>query len=141
LIPQIDHIQITVQDLDRAEAFYDLFLPLLGFDPEKKVRVAIPEHDFEVIEYTHENLAFALTSPRKAFKDDPVHRRRPGALHHLAFSAGSREEIDNLYRALLRIKANVVDGPRIFPEYGPSYYAVYFKDCENIKYEFVYREA
>jgi catechol 2,3-dioxygenase-like lactoylglutathione lyase family enzyme len=31
--PIIDHIQITVRDMDVAVPFYDKFLPLLGFDP------------------------------------------------------------------------------------------------------------
>mgnify|MGYP003335467103 CR=1 FL=1 len=30
--PVIDHIQITVRDLDAAAAFYDRLMPLLGFD-------------------------------------------------------------------------------------------------------------
>ena len=29
--PIVDHIQITVQDLAAAEAFYDQLMPLLGF--------------------------------------------------------------------------------------------------------------
>ena len=32
MVPRIDHIELTVADLDRAEPFYDELLPLLGFD-------------------------------------------------------------------------------------------------------------
>ena len=98
--PLIDHIQITVKDLDQAEVFYDQFLPLIGFDLKRKVKAHIAEHDFDVIEYAHSNLAFAITSPRQAFKDEKVHRRKPGSLHHLAFRAESRVEVDRLYEAL-----------------------------------------
>ncbi len=135
--PLIDHIQITVKDLKVAEQFYDKFLPIIGFDIRNKVTAFIEEHDFHVIEYTHELLAFAITSPREAYKDDTVHRRKPGALHHLAFKASSREEVDNAYLQLVKIGATIAIEPQLHPEYSPTYYAVYFKDMENIKYEIV----
>ncbi len=34
--PIIDHIQVTVKDLKKAEAFYDQLMPILGFDLSKK---------------------------------------------------------------------------------------------------------
>jgi catechol 2,3-dioxygenase-like lactoylglutathione lyase family enzyme len=139
--PIVDHIQITVRDLDAAEAFYDRLLPLLGFDPARKVRARIAAHDFDVVEYAHPRLAFAITSPRPAVADDPVHRRRPGALHHLAFRAGSRDEVDRLYTALREIGATIVTPPREYPEYvPPGYYAVFFKDPDGIKYEIMWGE-
>ncbi|MFB6341641.1 VOC family protein [Saccharicrinis sp. FJH62] len=135
--PLIDHIQITVKNIKVAEAFYDKFLPILGFDINRKVEAFIREHDFHVIEYTHDNLAFAITSPRKAFQNDSINRRKPGALHHLAFRAESRGEVDDAYVQLLKIGAEIVSEPQIHPEYSDTYYAVYFKDTENIKYEIV----
>ena len=135
--PLIDHIQITVKDMKVAENFYDRFLPILGFDIKNKVEAFIEEHDFHVIEYTHELLAFAITSPRQAYKNDMVNRRKPGSLHHLAFKAESREEVDESYQELMKIGANIVSKPQLHPEYGENYYAVYFKDMENIKYEIV----
>ena len=135
--PIIDHIQITVKDMKVAETFYDKFLPILGFDISKKVEAFIEEHDFHVIEYTHELLAFAITSPRAGFKNDTVNRRKPGALHHLAFRASSREEVDDAYKELVKIGAKIVSEPQIHPEYSENYYAVYFKDFESIKYEIV----
>jgi len=135
--PIIDHIQITVKDMKVAEEFYDKFLPILGFDINNKVGAMIEEHDFHVVEYTHNLLAFAITSPRKAFANDSVNRRKPGALHHLAFKAESRAEVDVAYKELLRIGAIIVSAPQLCPEYGEHYYAVYFKDLENIKYEIV----
>ncbi len=135
--PIIDHIQITVKDIKTAEKFYDKFLPVIGFDIKRKVSAFIEEHDFHVIEYTHDALAFAITSPREAFNNDTINRRKPGSLHHLAFKANSREEVDNAYNELVKIGATIVIEPQLHTEYGPNYYAVYFKDTENIKYEIV----
>jgi len=135
--PIIDHIQITVKDMKVAEDFYDKFLPIVGFDINNKVSAFIEKHDFHVIEYSHELLSFAITSPREAFKNEFVHRRKPGALHHLAFKADSRKEVEDAYSELLKIEAIIVSGPQIHPEYSENYYAVFFKDMENIKYEIV----
>jgi len=135
--PIIDHIQITVKDMNTAEPFYNKFLPLLGFDIKNKVSAVIEEHDFYVVEYSHPLLSFAITSPRKAFINDTINRRKPGALHHLAFKAESHTEVDRLYIKLKEIGASIVNKPKLYPEYGPHYYAVFFKDLEGIKYEIV----
>ncbi len=138
--PIIDHIQITVKDINIAEPFYDKFLPLLGFDIQNKVSAVIEEHDFYVVEYTHPLLAFAITSPRKAFIDNKINRRKPGALHHLAFKAESRGEVDRLHYELKEIGATIVNKPKLYHEYGPDYYALFFKDLDGIKYEIVCTE-
>lgn len=134
--PIIDHIQITVKDMATAVPFYDALMPLLGFDPKRRSDAHIAAHEFHVVEYSHPKLCFAITSPRSAFAAEPVHRRRPGALHHLAFRAGSRAEVDRIHAELARIGATIVTPPREYPEYTPTgYYAVFFKDREGIKYE------
>ena len=136
--PLIDHVQITVKDLDVATPFYDKLMPLLGFDPKRRSSAVVEQHELRVVEYSHPRLCFAITSPRSAFANDAVHRRRPGALHHLAFKAGSRDEVDRLHEALIAIGARIVAPPREYPEYSPAgYYALYFKDLEGIKYEIV----
>ena len=136
--PVIDHIQITVKDMNIAVTFYDRLMPLLGFDPKRRSSAVIDRHEFHVVEYSHPRLCFAITSPRSAFADNTIHRRKPGALHHLAFKAESRDEVDRLYKELIAIGATIVSPPREYPEYTPpGYYALYFKDLEGIKYEIV----
>ena len=138
MVPIIDHIQITVKDIATASAFYDRLMPLLGFDLRERKSATIPERDFQVVEYTHPRLAFAITSPRDAVRADAVHRRRPGSLHHLAFRARSRSEVDELHRQVAALGAEIVAAPREYPEYTPSgYYAFFFKDPDGIKYEIV----
>ena len=140
--PIIDYVQITVRDMGVAAPFYDKLLPLLGFDLKSKNTAVIEHHEFHVVEYVHPRLAFAITSPRRAFAADAVHRRRPGALHHLAFKAESPAEVDRLFSELKRIGAVIVSEPRNYPEYTPQpYYALFFKDLEGIKYEIVCTKA
>jgi len=51
MTPKIDHIEITVADLDRAERFYDVLLPLLGFDLKDKGRGEFPAYEHVEIDY------------------------------------------------------------------------------------------
>ncbi|MCZ4408384.1 VOC family protein [Cryomorphaceae bacterium 1068] len=139
--PIIDHIQITVKNLEKAEAFYDAFLPLLGFDLSKKGKGRVEAHDFDVIEYVHPNITLGINSPREQFKDDDVHRRKPGSLHHLAFRAESTEEIDRLYPKVVEAGANIVEPPQYYPQHGEKYYALFFKDPSGIKLEIMHEEC
>ena len=134
--PVIDHIHITVTDLDRAESFYDRFLPLLGFDPADKEYDAVEDHDYRIVEYHHPNgFSFGIVNPRFACAAEPVNRRRPGALHHLAFRAPSRAEVDRLYERVAALGAEIVHAPRFYPDYCADYYAFFFKDSEGIELE------
>jgi catechol 2,3-dioxygenase-like lactoylglutathione lyase family enzyme len=136
--PIIDHIEITVRDMSVAVPFYDKLLPLLGFDLRHKQTARLDAHEKLVVSYEHPRLGFAITSPREAFKNETINRRKPGALHHLAFQAESRAVVDGLHLELQRIGATIVSAPRAYPEYTPpGYYAMYFKDPEGIKYEIV----
>ncbi len=137
--PILDHIQITVKSMTIAEPFYDKFLPLLGFDIKKKVSAVVEGH-LHVATYPHPLLELCISSPRKAFEEDTIHRRRPGALHHLAFQAETRSEVDKLHLAIKEIGAQIVTKPKLYPEYDADYYALFFKDLEGIKYEIVCNE-
>lgn len=138
--PIIDHIQITVRDLKTAEPFYDKLMPILGFDLARKSKGTVAAHSFDVVEYAHPLLIFAINSPRDAFKEDTIHRRKPGALHHLAFKATSQAEVDELYLQIKETGAHIVDPPKFYPQHGEKYYALFFKDPEGIKYEIVHEE-
>jgi catechol 2,3-dioxygenase-like lactoylglutathione lyase family enzyme len=136
--PTISHIEITVRDMQKAVPFYDKLLPLFGFDLAQRSSATFAAHDKHVVSYEHPKLSIAITSPRREYAHEPVHRRRPGSMHHLAFKVDSRSEVDRLHDQLLEIGAEVVIPPREFPEYTPSgYYALFFKDPDGIRYEVV----
>lgn len=135
--PVIDHIQITVRDMAVAVPFYDRLMPLLGYDLQHRVNTVVEGH-LHVCNYEHPRLAFCINSPRDEVAGDDVHRRRPGSLHHLAFRAESRDEVDTMHERLVEIGATIVAPPRAYPEYGQHYYAVFFKDPDGIKLEVVH---
>ena len=138
--PRIDHIQITVKNFTESEKYYDTFLPILGFDLSKKSKGKVDKHDFDVIEYVHENIVLGINSPREQFKDDEVHRRKPGSVHHIAFRAKDVEEVKLVAEQLKSANINIVDGPKYFPQHGEKYFAVFFKDNNGIKFEVMFEE-
>ncbi|MDL2219703.1 VOC family protein [Ruminococcaceae bacterium OttesenSCG-928-O06] len=136
--PAIDHIHITVQNLARAQAFYDAFLPALGFDIALKEQIDEAAHEYAAVEYHHKNLSIAIVAPRPALAQKAPHRRRPGALHHLAFRAQSPAEVDAACTAARAAGAKVLHPPRLWPEYCPDYYAFFCKDSEGNELEVVH---
>lgn len=136
--PVIDHVHITVKDLERAEAFYDALLPLLGFDLSLKERDCVPEQDYRIVEYHSGGFSLGIVNPRREYERDNVSRRRPGAMHHLAFRVERREDVDAIYAQVSAIPATIVRAPMLYPEYCEEYYAFFFKDTEEIEYEVVY---
>ena len=139
--PHIDHIQITVKNFKGAVTFYDQLMPILGFDLHKKGGGRVDAHDFDVVEYVHDNIVVGINSPRKTFAEETVHRRRPGSLHHLAFRAESNAEVDQVFPAIAAIPGvQIVEPPRFYPQHGEAYYALFFKDPDGIKLEVMYEE-
>lgn len=136
--PRIDHIHITVENLDRAEAYYDQLLPLLGFDLSLKEHDSVPEHEYHIVEYHHRAFSIGLVNQRAAYRTEKPSRRRAGALHHLAFRAESPGAVDALYEKIREIpQTAIVHAPCRYPEYAAGYYAMFFKDSEGIEYEIV----
>lgn len=134
---KVDHLQVTVKDIDLVEGFYDGFMEALGFDLSKKIKVYLEELDMNVIEYLDSSYDFGICSALSEYENETVHRRKPGAVHHIAFRAASRSEVDRIYQTVLTLGAEILDKPQIFPQHGPNYYALFFNDPDGIKYEIV----
>ncbi|WP_314575997.1 VOC family protein [Enterococcus gilvus] len=135
---KVDHLQVTVKDIHVVEDFYDGLVEALGFDLSKKINVYLEELDMNVIEYLDSSYDFGVCSALSEYEDESVHRRKPGAVHHIAFRAASRSEVDRIYQTVLALGAEILDEPQIFPQHGPNYYALFFNDPDGIKYEIVH---
>ena len=66
-------------------------------------------------------------------------RYSPG-LHHIAWRAESRADVEALHELRIKIGATVLDVPAEYPQYnrGNGYYAVFFADPDGLKLEFAY---
>jgi catechol 2,3-dioxygenase-like lactoylglutathione lyase family enzyme len=119
----INHISLTVGDLATAERFYDPLLRFLGY--------RLSERREDYLEWSGPGGWFILRPAR-----NPIpHDRYARGLHHLAWNADSRAEVDRFHALLVAQRAQVLDGPAEFPQHGKGYYAVFFEDPDGIKLE------
>lgn len=135
--PQIDHISISVRDLQRAEAFYDQFLPLVGFDVTCKTYDELPAKEYKVVEYYSPNLTFVLVAPRGKFADKVLDRRMPGMVHHLAFRLEDQAEVSAAHAQCRALGFDIVDSPQLFSQYAADYFAFFLNDSEVMRLEVV----
>ncbi|MBE9189818.1 VOC family protein [Gloeocapsopsis crepidinum LEGE 06123] len=120
----IHHIALTVSDMKRSEAFYNRLLGFMGYEQGEKTEQLI------LWASSHSAITISRANSQSNQKCD---RYSPG-LHHLAFSADSREDVDKLYQVLIQQQVTILDPPAEY-EYLPGYYAVYFLDPDGIKLE------
>jgi catechol 2,3-dioxygenase-like lactoylglutathione lyase family enzyme len=132
----INHLDLTVSDLAISEPFYDAVLGHLGF--ERLVPPPGTTPGRPTWHHTHPaQRLFSIALCRARPGSRPHDRFTPG-LHHLAFQAESRAEVDGLHRFLLANRMTVLDPPADYPQYWPVYYAVFFADPDGLKLEFVH---
>jgi glyoxylase I family protein len=130
----LSHLDLTVADLQRSVAFYDRVLGRLGYRRSDGVGAGAP--CWAISDSCGGFFTIALKSARPESRNRAHDRYAPG-LHHLAFHADSREEVDELHGFLLGIGATILDPPA---EYGytPGYYAAFFADPDGLKLEVVF---
>jgi glyoxylase I family protein len=127
----IDHIYLSVRDMEVSEIFYDRVMEALGLHKGDKP-IAGERHAHYIAP------AFQFTI-RPARSDEPHDPYRAG-LHHLCFQAPSRQDVDECYRILQNAGVDATP-PKLYPEYNPEYYATFFEDPDGIRLEIVGRTS
>lgn len=125
----INHLAITISNRSKSEPFYNTILEFIGYQQVEK-------NDNFVMWWSQIAGAILIYNAKPEAINKHCDRYSPG-LHHLAFNADSREQVDNLYKLILEIGATVLDPPAEY-DYTPGYYAVFFSDPDGIKLELVY---
>ncbi|GAO78873.1 VOC family protein [Sphingopyxis sp. C-1] len=128
----VHHIDLTVTDKSRSRVFYGAVLGFLGYR-----RSADYDHGSD---WDHAGEPFHSIGIIEARGDgaNRTHDRYSPGLHHLAWTADSRDDVDALHDLLRSIGAEILDPPADYPRYGPTYYAVFFADPDGLKLEFVF---
>ncbi len=128
----IDHIYLSVGEVEKSLAFYDRLMPFLGLAKlSRRMKVAVAAYESRAV-----RLTVYLTAAKGG--PTPVDRYAPG-LHHLSFEVGSRAEVDIVHDELLAMGAAILDPPADYPHYRETFYAVFFTDPDGIKLEVAYR--
>jgi len=128
----VNHIGLSVTDLDRSERFYDPLMTFLGYS----LMPAVSGQR----KWKKRDVGIFLIYAAKPESRGKAHDRYAPGLHHLCFDADSRDEVDRAHRAMVAAGAKILDAPA---EYGytSGYYAVFFADPDGLKLEVCHAPA
>ena len=119
LQPGINHIEFWVSNRDLSMKFYNSFLSLIGW---KKI---------SDVSFTNGSMIIYF----QEMKD--VDKTKSLGMRHLCFQAVEKEQVDQVYDALLTEQAKFIRGPLLMP-YSKDYYTVDFYDPDGQVIEVAY---
>ncbi|MGH7820142.1 MAG: VOC family protein [Candidatus Binatia bacterium] len=117
----IDHFNIPVRDLERSRRFYELALAPLG--------LYFLLEDGQAAGFGTDSWQFGIVAAPPPFPK-----------LHLAFSAGSRANVDRFFEAAISAGAEPNGPPGIREQYDPNYYAAFVLDPDGHNIEAVCRK-
>ncbi len=128
----IHHMSIGVSDIALSGAFYDAILIPLGY-----IRA------FEDLRPGERNQAIGYGSvvdeDKFTIKERHAADLSPGPGFHIAFSAPSRRAVDLWFERGLELGGIDRGGPKVWSEFGPTYYAAYLTDPDGWQLEVVFK--
>ena len=123
----LDHIDLRVKELAPAKEFYEQLLPALGF-----------KIDSSGDEWSIWQAAGAGPVAFFGFTEAPKHQPND---NRIAFWAENRAEVDQMAKVVRQNGGLNVEGPALWREYSPGYYAVFFEDPSGNKLEVCCRQS
>lgn len=120
----IDHFGLGVPDVEAAKAYYDEFMPLVGY-----VR------DWET-GYRPTDWQGAQIFLYPALEQSDYSRHRIG-LQHISFHVPTRAAVLGVFDWASARGHEIVHEPRLFPEYHERFYATFFLDLHGFMLEAV----
>jgi glyoxylase I family protein len=127
----VHHVDLVVSSIERSLAFYTELLGPLGF------------HRISEVEGERGETIWYLSGPgtsvglREAQSESGDYDRYRIGLHHLAFEAVSRSDVDERAAWLRARNVELESEPQEYT-YIPGYYAVFFYDPDGLKLEIVH---
>jgi len=120
----IEHFGIGVPDVDAAKAFYDEFMPLVGYMPYFGT-------GYVPVDWQGVQLFLYPT-----LEDGEYSRHRIG-LQHIAFYVENRQAVHGIHQWAKQRGLEIVHEPKPFPEYSEHFYATFFLDPHGFMLEAV----
>ena len=123
---RIEHIALRVRDLENMKSFYTKY-----FQGESNEKYVNKKKKFESYFIKFETGA-RLELIRIGDTDFPSSTENLTGFMHIAFSAGSKENVDSLTKLLVKEGYQLLDGPRTT---GDGYYESVILDPEDNRVE------
>ena len=127
----VHHVDLVVSSIERSLPFYTELLGPLGF------------HSVSEVEGERGETIWYISGPgtaiglREAQTESDAYDRYRVGLHHLAFEADSRAQVDERADWAVAYGLEIESEPQEYA-YIPGYYAVFFYDPDGLKLEIVY---
>ena len=122
----IDHIYITVSDLQRSESFYDhVLVEALGFRKNKFTLGSDPH-----VQYFNRHFGYVLRPSRNSKEHDSY---APG-LHHFCLRVESVADVVAVANQLRAVGIEASEA-KLYSEYAPDYWATFFTDPDGVRIE------
>lgn len=119
----IHHLSLGTNDVDRARAFYDPVLRILG--------MRLIAHDDRSLDYGTSRLFFSLETPADGGA------ATPGRGVHVCFDAEDRSMVDRFHATGLAHGGTDAGAPGLRPRYDRNYYGAFLFDPDGNKIEAV----
>ena len=120
----IEHFGLGVPDVPVAKAYYDEFMPMVGYMP------------YFGTGYVPTNWQGAQLFLYPTVEEGPYSRHRTG-LQHISFLVPTREDVQRVHDWAQARGHEILHAPRAFPEYGKNCFATYFLDLHGFMLEAV----
>lgn len=125
----IDHIGLNVPDLESAKSYYDVIMPLLGYEP---FIASDDQFSYRPGGEKPGTTVFFYAAPIAS-----EYVRKHVGLQHLAFRARARSQVDDAHGTALELGSQILFSPRLFPQYHENYYAAFWFDPHGFLLEIV----
>lgn len=129
--PKINHINLSVSNMERSLAFYDKLMFAMGCEE------GLDESGDWGAVRGYKGDGFELEIIHEVDIEYKPFNRFVG-LNHIAFEVESKEKVDEIYQLVKGLGVVITREPREYPEYTDKYYAFFFRDPDNIPLEVVY---
>jgi glyoxylase I family protein len=126
----VHHVDLVVSSIERSLPFYTQLLGPLGYHSVNEVE---GERGETIWYISGRGTSIGL---RESMLDDVAFDRYRVGIHHLAFEADSRSQVDERAE-WARAQTELESEPQEYA-YLPGYYAVFFYDPDGLKLEIVH---
>ncbi len=132
----IHHVALTINNWEVSKAFYENLFSVMGAVERAQGEGLPHKENGRWCVYSGDGFMVTLWEAKKELQGNRFQMYNVG-LHHVAFAASSREDVDALFQALKSSGAEILSGPEEQPGM-PGYYAMYFLDPNGIKIEYLH---